>query len=101
MRGCRLIDLNHCTSFLADVEKESITFCGLTLNSATQFDRLLLKFPDIFVPKFQATVNKHGVEHHIVTHGHPDFARPRRLPADKFSAAKDEFTKMKEAGIVR
>ena len=86
---------------MADVEKESITFCGLTLNSATQFDRLLLKFPDILVPKFQATVNKHGVEHHIVTHGHPIFARPRRLPADKFSAAKDEFTKMEEAGIAR
>ena len=53
------------------------------------------------MPKFQASVNKHGVEHHIATHGHPIFARPRRLPADKFSAAKDEFTKMKEAGIVR
>ena len=62
LRGRRLIDLNYCTSFLADVEKESITFCGLTLNSASQFDRLLLKFPDILVPKFQATVNKHGVE---------------------------------------
>ena len=68
LRGRRLIDLNYCTSFLADVEKESITFCGLKLNSATQFDRLLLKFPDILVPKFQATINKHGVEHHIVTH---------------------------------
>ena len=53
------------------------------------------------MPKFQATVNQHGVEHHIVTHGHHIFARPRRLPADKFSAAKDEFTKMEEAGIVR
>ena len=28
LRGRRLIDLNYCTSFLADVEKESITFCG-------------------------------------------------------------------------
>ena len=53
------------------------------------------------MPKFQATVNKHGVEHHIVMHGHPIFALPRRLPADKVSAAKDEFTKMEEAGIVR
>ena len=52
LRGRRLIDLNYCTtSFLADVEKESITFCGLTSNFATQFDRLLLKFPDIL---FQA-----------------------------------------------
>ena len=101
LRGRRLIDLNCCISFLADVEKESITFCGLTLNSATQFDRLLLKFLDILVPKFQATVNKHGVQHHIVTHGYPIFARPRRLPADKFSVAKDEFTKLEEAGIVR
>ena len=100
LRRRRLIDLNYCTSFLADVEKESITFCGLTLNSATQFDRLILKFSGFLVPKFQATVNKHGVEHHIVTHGHPIFARPRRLPADKFSAAKDELMKMEEAGIV-
>ena len=62
LRGCHLIDLNYCISFLADVEKETITFCGLTLNSATQFDQFLLKFPDILLPKFQATVNKHGVE---------------------------------------
>ena len=53
----------------------------------------------MLVPKFQATVNKHGVEHHIVRHGHPIFAHPRRLPADKFSAAKDEFTKMKKPAL--
>ena len=52
LRGRRLIDLNYCTSFLADVEKESVIFCSLTLNSATQFDQLLPKFPDILVPKF-------------------------------------------------
>ena len=29
------------------------------------------------------------------------FSRPRRLPADRFSAAKAEFQKMEEAGIIR
>ena len=101
LRGRRLIDLNSCSTFFAEQERNSGTLSGLALNTASQFDRLLLQFPDILVPRFQSTLNKHGVEHHIVTHGHPTFSRPRRLPADKFSAAKAEFQKMEEAGIIR
>ena len=94
LRGRRLIDLNSCSTFFAEQERNSGTLSGLALNTASQFDRLLLQFPDILVPQFQSTLNKHGVEHHIVTDGRPTFSRPRRLPADKFSAAKAEFQKL-------
>jgi len=101
LRGRRLIDLNKCSSFLADLEAHPITLSGLTLNTATEFDRLLLSFPDILVPRFHSIVNKHNIEHHIVTQGRPTFSRACRLPADKFAEAKAEFLKMEEAGIIR
>ena len=101
LRGRRLIDLNNCSTFFADLEVQSTTLSGLALNSTTPYDRLLLSFPDILVPRFQSNINKHGVEHHIITQGRPIFSRPRRLPADKFEAAKAEFHKMEEAGIIR
>ena len=80
---------------------QSITLSGLTLHTATPFDRLLLDFPEILVPRFQSNINKHGVEHQVVTQGHPMFSRTRRLSANKFAAAKAEFSKMEEAGIIR
>ena len=73
-----------------------ITLSGLTLHTATHFDRLLLDFPEILVPRFQSTIIKHGVEHQIVNQGHPTFSRPRRLYANKFAAAKAEFTKWRK-----
>jgi len=100
LRGRRLIDLNKCSSFLADLEAHPITLSGLTLSTATEFDRLL-SFPDILVPRFHSIVNKHNIEHHIVTQGRPTFSHARRLPADKFTEAKAEFLKIEEAGIIR
>jgi len=44
---------------------------------------------------------KHGVAHHIVTEGRPVFAQPRRLSPEKLGAAKAEFNKLLEMGIVR
>ena len=56
----------------------------------------------VLVPRFKPSdENKHGVEHHIVTEGPPLHARARRLDADKLAAAKAEFTKMEELGIIR
>ena len=101
LRGRRLVDLNNFSTLPATLDMQSITLSGLTLHTATPFDRLLLDFPEILVPSFQSNINKHGVEHQIVTLGHPTFLRPRRLSADKFAAAKAEFSKMEEAGIIR
>ncbi|GFR58212.1 transposon Ty3-G Gag-Pol polyprotein [Elysia marginata] len=58
------------------------------------------RVPQILTPHFNNPLNKHGVEHHIVTHGPPTHAHARRLDKDKLSAAKAEFLKMEEMGIV-
>ena len=47
------------------------------------------------------SANKHGVEHHIVTHGPPTHARARRLDQEKLAAAKAESLQMEEMGIIR
>ena len=101
LRGRRLIDLNNFYTLSATLDMQSITLYGLSLHTATPFDRRLLDFPEILVSRFQSNINKHGVEHQIVTQGHPTFSRPRRLSTDKFAAAKAEFSKMEEAGIIR
>ena len=101
LRGRRPFDLNNFSTLPATLDMQSIILCGLTLHTAAPFDKLLLDFPAIVIPRFQSTINKHGVEHQIFTQGHPTFSRPRRLSADKFAAAKAEFSKMKEAGIIR
>ena len=64
LRGRRLIDLNSCCTLSAELEMQSVTLSGLTLNTATEYDRLLLSFPDILVPRFHSSSNKHGVKHH-------------------------------------
>ena len=43
----------------------------------------------------------HGVSHHIVTEGRPVFAQSRRLSPEKLVAAKVEFNKLLDMGIVR
>ncbi|CAB0040860.1 unnamed protein product [Trichogramma brassicae] len=42
-----------------------------------------------------------GVQHRIVTSGQPVFARPRRLAGDRLAAAKAEFKKLLDRGIIR
>ena len=74
---------------------------GLSLAPSNSFEKLLQKFPDIQTPHFEPQMNKHGVEHYIITKSAPTHSRPRRLPADKLSVAKDEFQKLEQAGIVR
>ncbi|CAB0044534.1 unnamed protein product [Trichogramma brassicae] len=41
------------------------------------------------------------VQHRIVTSGQPVFARPRRLAGDRLAAAKAEFKKLLDRGIIR
>ena len=101
LRGRRLIDLNHGDTFSTMSEPNANILSGLSLAPSNSFEKLLQKFPDIQTPHFEPQVNKHGVEHYIITESPPTHPRPRRLPADKLSIAKDEFQKLEQAGIVR
>ena len=95
LRGQRLIDLNHGSTFSAT------SLLGLSLFIPTCFNKLLKSFPKILVPHFTSETNKHGVEHHIITTGPPVHARARRLPTDKLAQAKAEFLQMEQAGIIQ
>jgi cleavage and polyadenylation specificity factor subunit 1 len=101
MRGRRLVDLDNSFSFQAASISASASIAGLSSSPCNSFSRLLYDFPDILVPRFDSPVNKHGVEHHIVTNGPPVHARARRLDSEKLSIAKEEFSKMERMGIIR
>ena len=80
---------------------EPLSVAGLSLQSHSAYTDLLQRFPELLTPHFDSTVNKHGVEHHIITHGPPVHAQARRLNPEKLAAAKAEFLKMEEMGIIR
>ena len=101
LRGRRLIDFNHGDTFSTMSEPNANILSGLSLAPSNSFEKLLQKFPDIQTPHFEPQMNKHGVEHYTITESPPTHSRPRRLPADKLSVAKDEFQKLEQAGIVR
>ena len=100
----RLLDTRNGTRIEADSSP------GLTprINSVAAspsidepFKQLLDDFPSLKTPCTSDTPVKHGVAHHIVTEGRPVFARPRRLSPEKLVAAKAEFNKLLNMGIVR
>ena len=100
LRGRRLLSLDNISILLQDT-KPPLTLAGLGLPHQNRYSGLLQQFPELLTPCFQSSINKHGVEHHIVTHGPPTHARARRLDQEKLSAAKAEFLQMEEMGIVR
>ena len=100
LRGKRLLSLDN-VSFLLKESQSSPTLAGLCTHPPNEYADLLQEFPELLTPHFNNPLNKHGAEHHIVTHGPPTHAHARRLDKDKLSAAKAEFLKMEEMGIVR
>ena len=100
----RLIDTRNGTR----VEAESspcptphLNFLSVPPSTSDPFTRLLDDFPSLTSPCTSDTPIRHGVSHHIVTEGRPVFARSRRLSSKKLVAAKAEFNKLLDMGIVR
>ncbi|GFO24400.1 Pol polyprotein [Plakobranchus ocellatus] len=100
LRGKHLLSLDNITIVLQET-KSPLTLAGLGFPLPNEISRLPQQFPDLFTPHFHHSTNKHGVEHHIVSHGPPTHARARRLDLEKLSAAKSEFLRMEEMGRVR
>ena len=85
--------------------KQSIS-AGITALSnqhTCPFSKILSEFPNIIVPQNLITLPsiQSSTRHHILTKGPPVSARPRRLPADKYEAAKKEFEFLLSLGICR
>ena len=100
LKGKRLLSLDKASTFL-NCTDSPMTLSGLSLHPHNEYSDLLHHFPELLTPRFDSTINKHGVEHHIETHGPPVHARARRLNPEKLTAAKAEFLKMEEMGIIR
>ena len=99
LRKRRLLDATTARPFQGrPVPIQAIS--GLHRSHTGPYEALLLQFPDLLVQKFAGVV-KHKVQHHIPTSGPPLHARARRLDATKLAAAKAEFQKMEDMGIVR
>ena len=100
LKGKRLLSLDNTSTFLRNSNAE-LSVAGLSSLPHNAYSDLLQQFPELLTPHFDSNINKHGVEHHIITHGPPVHARARRLNPEKLAAAKAEFLKMEQMGIIR
>lgn len=98
----RLVDMQNLSAIPTKIVCHKSVISGIHVISSNIFDQVIGEFPELLVPRFQASdKNKHGIEHHIMTEGPPLHARPRRLDAEKLAVAKAEFESMEKMGIVR
>ena len=74
---------------------------SVTTPTSEYQDWLRRSYPELLRPTFSKPTVRHGVELQIPTKGWLVFARARRLPPDKLAAAKTDFAKMEESGIVQ
>ena len=93
-----LIDLDDLSTVTGKVYPDSPQRIN-TVNNV--YTRLLNERPGLTTPSFNPANIKHGVQHFIPTDGPPVYARARRLAPDQLSAAKAEFDKLLNLGIVR
>lgn len=70
-------------------------------DAASPVVTLLAEFPDLTKRANPGVPLQTDVTHRIETTGLPTFARPRRLPPDKYDAARAEFESLMQLGVCR
>ncbi|CAH8603364.1 unnamed protein product [Dicrocoelium dendriticum] len=86
-------------SVLTDAPMISPVFRNVEVS--TDYANLLSEYPRLVLPAAELPPVTTDVAHPIVTRGQPVSARPRRLAPDKLRAARAEFDRMLQLGIVR
>ena len=97
----RLID--HQTGLSSPGSFSSVPPTQLTAVIATSnptFSNLLRDFPSL-TQASNPPEPQHSVRHHVETTGPPVFCRPRRLDPARLSAAKTEFQRLLNLGVIR
>ena len=92
------------TAVVSAVDSTLSSACNVdvsTLDVHPSVRWLLQDFSAIFGKGFSDLKPSHGVTHHIVTKGPPVHAKARRLDPEKLAAAKEEFRRMEQAGVIR
>ena len=100
LKGQRLVDSSTFAVLPLEL-KMGVSQPIHVVEAENEYAALLSRFPELLTPSFSAPTVKHGVVHHITTDGPPIHSRPRRLPPEKLSIAKEEFRSMEEMGIIR
>ena len=105
-----LVDMTHnrLTDAITTLQVQGITTTDtspsptlLSRQPKNSFEALLCQFPEVVQPCTKEQPVRHSVTHHITTTGPPVSARFRRLPPERFKAAKQEFGHMLQQGIIR
>lgn len=113
-------DFLHHFNLMVDMKRQrlidsvtTLTVSGITSHQATTspsfqppqapaaFQDLLREYPSLLRTSYDPADIQHDTTHCIKTSGPPAFARARRLPPEKLSAAKAEFQHMLDLGIIR
>ena len=100
----RLIETASFQSTQLNFVSATSSISRVLLSSATaknKFQAQLHSYPELLKPEFHSSKVQHGVEHHIITSGHPIHSKVRRLSPEQFKIAKQEFDNMEKLGIVR
>lgn len=94
--------LTHASTYASlDLEPTSYAPTGLAPVLTSDFDSILLEFPDVLRPTFDEPTVRHAVQHHIPTTGPPVSSKVRRLSPERLAQAKAEFDRMLRMGIIR
>ena len=98
----KLVDNKTKLSVLCKV-KDSEQQCIKTVDTRSEYHRLLAEYPDLTRPTVCSKKNQeHCVVHHIeTTPGPPVYCKPRRLAPDRLKQVKAEFHFLIEQGILR
>ena len=90
-----------CCSLSLSYSSACFPPCILPLCSASN-PETVLRVPGRTQYGFTTSKPPHGVRHHLLTKpGPPIYFKPCRLDPNKLSAAKEEFSAMEKAGIIR
>ncbi|KRY64563.1 Transposon Tf2-6 polyprotein, partial [Trichinella pseudospiralis] len=97
----RLVDMTSWT-FSNGLVKTSNTKVVSCLRHGSDHNlKILEKYPSLTSCFRTSKPATHSIQHHILTHGPPVFARPRRLPPDRLELARKEFDILLDLSIIR
>lgn len=100
LKGRQLIDAKTGLSTRGTLANASTPTLYAVPSGEWYYD-LLKKYPAITRPSTTPQAPSHSIRHFIETRGPPVYSKARRLPPERYNAARQEFQRMMEEGICR
>ena len=102
LKNNRLLLLDDLSSVdIALIQSSSISTIVEPNKSSNKFQDVLLEFPGLTSQVLKKGNLKHPIRHNIITEGRPIKQKFRRLDPKKLKAAKQEFKKLVEMGVLK